>query len=244
MAENAPAPKQAVVADVAASTMAKPFLTQQKSEALDFTYGYSAQAANIAELASHLDGQARQQLREAEKAAGDDMANSKANNFPLRQHSFAQTWQTVTQTPRFLSLSSDIETYTGGAHGMVNFDTLLWDRQQAKVMDPLDIFTSKAAYDSAVTKDFCDGIRAAKKAKGIEPNEAADGMFESCPKASEQTLWLGSSDGQKFDRLTIGITAYLVGPYSEGNYRIDVPMSAALVRAVKPEYAAFVRAKG
>jgi hypothetical protein len=222
---------------------AKPVVINQKNEALDFSFAYPAEAAAIAGLARQLDADGARQLDEAQKAANEDVKNSKENDYPLRQHVFAQKWQLVAQTPRFLSLSSDIETYTGGAHGMVNFATLLWDKEKAASLDPVDIFTSKAAYDSAVSKSFCDGIAAAKRAKGIEPNEAADGVFESCPKASEHTLWLGSSDGKLLDRLTIGITAYVVGPYVEGNYRIDVPMNSALKNAVKPEYAAFVGVK-
>ncbi len=49
-------------------------------------------------------------------------------------------------------------------------------------------------------------------------------------------MWLGSSDGKYLDRLTIGIAPYEIGPYAEGNYKINVPVTGALVKVVKPEY--------
>lgn len=222
---------------------AEPFLVKKKSESLDYSYGYPVEAAAIAALAAHLDKDAETKFEETQKAANEDAKGAKENNFPLRQHIYSQIWKRVAQTPRFLSLSSDVETYTGGAHGMVNFDTILWDRAKNVALSPLDIFTSADAFNKAATDPFCKAIVAAKKAKGIEPVADMDGVFEKCPAPAAHTIWLGSSDGTALDRLTIGITAYVVGPYVEGNYRIDLPMTAALVRAVKPEYAAFVKAK-
>lgn len=227
----------------AGQASAAPLLVKKENEALDFTYGYPVEAAAIPALASYLDADAEKKLVDTQKAGNEDVKSAKENNFPVRQHMFSQIWQRVAQTPKFLSLSSDVETYTGGAHGMVNFDSLLWDREKKIVLRPVDIFTSAAAFDAAISEPFCKAIISAKRKKGIDPQMDKDGVFESCPKATEQTIWMGSSDGQALDRLTIGITAYVVGPYAEGSYKIDVPMNAALVRAVKPEYAAFVKEK-
>lgn len=216
-------------------------LEQETDEVLEFTYGYPAEAAAIPTLAAFFDADRAEKLAETRKEAQADAAQAKANDFPVRGHIFSQKWVKTAQTPRFLSLSSDIETYTGGAHGMVNFDSLLWDREKNESVKPLDIFTSTAAFDMAASRSFCAAINAAKKEKGIAPNTDPDGTFEVCPKISEQTLWLGSSDGQIIDRMTIGIPAYVVGPYAEGNYRIDLPLTADIARTVKPEYVSVVR---
>lgn len=37
--------------------------------------------------------------------------------------------------------------------------------------------------------------------------------------------------------MTIAIAPYEIGPYAEGSYKINVPMTAKLVDAVKPEFA-------
>lgn len=222
---------------------AKASLVEQKDDALEFRYGYPAEAAAIPKLAQHLDQERDAKRLKATEQAQADRTQALANNFPVRAHILSQTWKKVAQTPRFLSLSSDVESYEGGAHGMVAFASLIWDRSRNKAMNPLDIFTSASAFDAAVEKDFCAGIAAAKQKKGIESVDGGSDTFDMCPRASEQTIWLGSSDGKRIDRLTIGITAYVVGPYAEGNYRINVPMTATLARIVKPQYASDIRAR-
>ena len=77
----------------------------------------------------------------------------------------------------------------------------------------------------------------AKAAKGITADEAPDSPFARCPPASAQTVWLGSSDGRFLDRMTIAIAPYEVGPFAEGSYRINVPVTGALAKAVKDEFA-------
>ena len=175
----------------------------ESDELVEFAYAYPVEAARIPELAKALDGD-REAKREALIAAARrDKDAAEKDGYPYRKHSHRQTWQRVTSTPRFLSLSAEIETYSGGAHGMQTFDTLIWDRNRRKQMKPLDLFQSSAAFDAAVRDAFCAGIKRAKAAKGIE--EAPDSVFAKCPPASAQTVWLGSSDGRYLDRLTVAI---------------------------------------
>ena len=214
---------------------------RERNDLIDFAYAYPKDAARIPELARFLDTD-RQVKREALiAAAGRDKAASEKEGFPYRAHSHLQTWLRVTNTPRFLSLSAEIETYVGGAHGMEGFDTLLWDRGKRRMLKPLDLFTSPETFDVAIADEFCARIRQAKAAKGIMSSGAADasagGAFAACPAASAQTVWLGSSDGRHIDRMTIAIAPYEIGPYAEGSYKINVPMTAKLVDAVKPEFA-------
>lgn len=210
---------------------------EEKTDVLEFSYSYPAEVVAIPALASIFEKKQDGSYSEALKAAKDDAAEARANDFPVRAHSFQQKWQKVTQTPRFLSLSSSNDVYTGGAHGMLVYDSLIWDRQANQSLKPLDLFTSTVAFDAAIRKPLCDGIVAAKKNKGIEPELQPDSVFESCPKASEQTIWLGSTDGQLLDRLTIAIGPYILGPYAEGDYHINLKMTPELLRAVKRDYA-------
>ena len=207
----------------------------ESDELVEFAYAYPVEAARIPELAKALDGD-REAKREALIAAARrDKDAAEKDGYPYRKHSHRQTWQRVTSTPRFLSLSAEIETYSGGAHGMQTFDTLIWDRNRRKQMKPLDLFQSSAAFDAAVRDAFCAGIKRAKAAKGIE--EAPDSVFAKCPPASAQTVWLGSSDGRYLDRLTVAIAPYEIGAYAEGSYKVNLPMTGALVKVVKDEFA-------
>lgn len=210
---------------------------EEKSDLMEFAYSYPLEAAQIPRIAEWLDND-RVTKRDALIAESRrDQALMKQEGFPYRAHSHLQTWQRVSNTPRFLSLSSEIDTYTGGAHGMTNFDTLIWDRSNAVKLAPLDLFTSGEAFDAAIREDFCAAIKRAKAAKGIQPTDEPDGMFAKCPPASAQTVWLGSSDGRHIDRMTIAIAPYEIGAYAEGDYRINLPVTAKLVAVVKPEYA-------
>ena len=207
----------------------------ESDELVEFASAYPVEAARIPELAKALDGD-REAKREALIAAARrDKDAAEKDGYPYRKHSHRQTWQRVTSTPRFLSLSAEIETYSGGAHGMQTFDTLIWDRNRRKQMKPLDLFQSSAAFDAAVRDAFCAGIKRAKAAKGIE--EAPDSVFAKCPPASAQTVWLGSSDGRYLDRLTVAIAPYEIGAYAEGSYKVNLPMTGALVKVVKDEFA-------
>src|SRR3546814_6385880 len=75
-----------------------------------------------------------------------------------------------------------------------------------------------------------------KAARGVAWSRDPDSPFGQCPVPSAQTIWLGSSDGQYLDRLTIAIAPYEIGPYVEGSYKINLPMSAAIVNAAKADY--------
>lgn len=207
----------------------------ENNDLIEFAYSYPADAARIPELAKMFDADRAAKREALIAAARRDKEAAEKDGFPYRKHSHLQTWQRVTSTPRFLSLSAEIGTYSGGAHGMQSFDTLIWDRNRRKRMNPLDLFESSAAFDAAVRDAFCAGIKRAKKAKGVE--EAPDSVFAECPPASAQTVWLGSSDGRYLDRLTIAIAPYEIGAYAEGSYKINVPMTGALVKAVKDEFA-------
>lgn len=224
------------VADLAAKN-APASDVKENSDLLEFAYAYPAEAAQIPKLAAWLDNDRATKRAALVAAAERDQAGAKKEGFPYRAHTHLQKWEKVTDTPRFLSLSSEIQTYTGGAHGMVSFDSLIWDRNRGVQLKPLDLFTSGAAFDAAIRDDFCAAIAREKAARGIELPEEADGPFAKCPPASAQTVWLGSSDGRYLDRLTVAIAPYEIGPYAEGSYKINVPMNRAVVDAAKKEFA-------
>lgn len=209
---------------------------EESSDLVEFAYAYPREAAMIPDLAAWLDNDRATRRDALIAVARRDKAAAEKAGFPYRPHSHLQTWQRVSNTPRFLSLSAEIQTYTGGAHGMTSFAALLWDRNRAKQRQPLDLFTSGEAFDAAIRNAFCAGIERAKTAKGIVAEDAPDSPFGKCPPASAQTVWLGSSDGRYLDRMTIAIAPYEIGPFAEGSYKINVPVTGTLVGAVKDEF--------
>ena len=225
------APNEVPLDRVAASNV------REANDLIDFAYSYPREAAAIPKLAAWLDADRAAKRDALVAAAQRDQTAAARDDFPYHAHVHRQRWQRVTDTRRFLSLSSEIETYMGGAHGMTGFDTMLWDRNRAALRKPIDLFTSAAAFDAAVRDRFCDGIARAKAAKGIRPPTGDDGPFARCPPASAQTVWLGSSDGRSIDRMTIAIAPYEIGPFAEGSYTINLPVTRAVVEALKPDFA-------
>ncbi len=222
--------------DIAAEDAAASHV-KESNQLIEFAYSYPLEAARIPKLAALLDADRAAQRSALVEAAVRDKAVADKEGFPYHAHSHLQSWKRITDTPRFLSLSSEIATYMGGAHGMQSFDSLLWDRNHAKRLKPLDLFKSGEAFDKAVNDDLCAAIERAKSARGMSWSRELDSPFGKCPSASAQTVWLGSSQGKYLDRLTIAIAPYEIGPYAEGSYTINLPMSEAIVNAVRSEYA-------
>ena len=49
---------------------------------------------------------------------------------------------------------------------------------------------------------------------------------------------LGSSDRKRFNRIGLLVGPYAAGPYAEGSYDITLPVTPAVLKAVKPEFRA------
>ncbi len=63
-----------------------------------------------------------------------------------------------------------------------------------------------------------------------------DDEFTRCVDPLKQTLLFTSRDGKAIDGLLIVIGPYEAGPYSEGSYEIALPVDAAMIAAMKPEF--------
>ncbi len=210
----------------------------ESNDLYQFSYSYPAAAGAIPAVRALLEAGLAKSRAQLIAQARQDRAEANRNRYPYHAHSSGTDWKVVTDLPGWLSLSAQITAYTGGAHGMSGFDTLLWDKRAAMRREPLDLFTSRTAFRAAVKVPFCaslDRERARKRGPGYAP--AADELFGKCiDPVDEATVILGSTDGQRFDRVGFLIAPYAAGPYVEGSYDLTLPVSAELLRAVKPEY--------
>jgi hypothetical protein len=58
----------------------------------------------------------------------------------------------------------------------------------------------------------------------------------------DTVIFLGSAKGKAFDRIGVYYGPYVAGPYAEGDFEFTLPVSPAILAAVKPRYrAAFAR---
>lgn len=215
---------------------AKPFAQTDKSALLEFAYAYPAQAAAIPALVEKFGKQLATSRADALKMAKDDSAAAKQSGFPFHAHSLETEWSVSADTPRFLALQSQTYVFTGGAHGMTGYDSLLWDKTRSRETSVKAVMTSPAAFAAAIRDRFCAELDKQRAEKRGAPVVRGDDEFTQCIDPMEQVLVLTSKDGKLIDGVTVVVGPYSAGPYAEGTYEVTLPVDAATRKAIKAEY--------
>lgn len=228
-----------VPALAAGPTQAAAREVHRETAAYDFAYAYPAAAAAIPALRQRLEADMARQLADLRKGAADGQAAARADQRPFNPYLFSKTWQVVTQVPGWLSLSARLSGYSGGAHGMHWSDSLLWDKRANRARQSLDLFVSRAALNQAVRGPFCDALDRERARRREAPvNRDSGDMFDECIEPADQVVILGSASRRAFDRVGFLIAPYNAGPYVEGAYEVTVPVTPAVLAAVRPQYRA------
>ncbi|KPP89733.1 hypothetical protein [Erythrobacter sp. HL-111] len=205
----------------------------------DFSYAWPAEVSAIPPLAELLtrrrEAALAEQKAEWEEAlaefAGEDCAACKARGF-------LKGWEVVADTPRFLSLQGEASLFSGGAHGNLAFDALVWDREAGAALDAMELFTSPEALAEAVRAPYCLALLAQQnERRGEGSTEPAD-PFADCPALDELVIAPASVGGGAFDTLHLLAAPYVAGPYAEGPYTVRLPVTEAVRAAARPEYRA------
>lgn len=207
----------------------------ESSDLYEFDYSYPAAAASIPSLKALLDKDLDARKAELIRLAREGQKDAKGGGFEYHPYSRTVAWQVVTDLPGWLSMSTIVGEYMGGAHPNYVYEGLLWDRSTDRRYAAEDLFVSKAALSAAIRKPFCAELdrQRAKKRGGEAPGLPE---FAECIEPTEQTVILGSSHGKAFNRIGVLVAPYAAGPYAEGDYDVTVPVTDAVLKAVKPEY--------
>jgi hypothetical protein len=209
----------------------------EDNDLYSFEYSYPPAAAAFPRLRAFLESErvaARGELIATARAERRSLA---AEGIPYRAHDYTKTWQIVTNLPGWLSLSAVVSTFEGGAHPNHGFDALLWDKAAGVRRRPADLF-ALPALRRAVRGAFCAELDRQRRTKreGETFGEPGDWMNACIDPLADATLILGSSNRRGFDRLGFLIAPYAAGPYAEGDYEITLPVSAAVLAAVRPGF--------
>lgn len=210
----------------------------EANDVWDFAYSWPAAVGRIAPLRELFAERQKQALAGLKAEAIDARAAADAEGFPYHPYSLDVEWQVVADLPRWLSLSAEISTYEGGAHGNHGFDALLWDKQTQRVRQAESLF-APGALEAALGDSLCAALdvqRAERRGAPVDP--LSEDVFDQCPKIGEITVILGSSNNRTFDRIGFLIAPYVAGPYAEGSFEVTMPVTRAIKAAVKPPYAA------
>ncbi|MXO72774.1 DUF4163 domain-containing protein [Alteraurantiacibacter buctensis] len=241
-ASSTPTPSASASASAAPASGARS--VEEETDDFLFAYAYPAQAGNIAPLARLLDSRADRLRAQLAEQSAQGRADARSNGFPFNKYSSSVTWEVVAETPDYLSLSAELTSYTGGAHGNYGFDSLVWDKQGERVLQVGEFFTSLAALEEVVGEDLCDLLnaeRAKRRGPDAAENQAIAGIepddpFNQCVPLSDTTLLLGSTNGSKFNRIGVQIGPYVAGPYAEGSWEFTLPVTAEVLATVAPEF--------
>lgn len=242
--EPAPAPTASDAAVATAPTSEAPppaeaVNIKTQNPRYSFAYAYPAAAAGIPALKAQLDNEMAKARAELASIAKEGESAAKAEDFEFNPFDQSTKWTVVTDLPGWLSLKRDYYEFTGGAHGNYGTGALLWDKAAGQARDVLTLFVSKAAFDAALRPAFCNALdKQRAERRGAPVDRTSGDSFDDCLAPSDVTVLLGSSNKQQFNRIGLIADPYAAGPYAEGSYEVTLPVTPALLKAVKPEYRA------
>lgn len=205
----------------------------------EFKYQWPSAVSEHPALVARLSAERDRILAQEKSEWSEALASSPEDCVSCRSRSFAKQWKLVADTPGFISLSGEFSTYTGGAHGMYGLESLVWDKT-GRALTGVGLFRSPDALEAALGPKLCKALnaeRAKRRGEPVAPAGGDDFGFDSCQHVRDATVLVGSSNGKAFDRIGIWFGPYVAGPYAEGAYELNFPVDAAVLRAVKPEFA-------
>lgn len=202
---------------------------------LDFEYSWPEAISPDTRLVDQLKADLSKSYDEALNNARENKADMDKFGGPFNQNMFNRAWELQGQTERLTSLVSGTDTFTGGAHPNHASSALLWDRKTGAAIELADLFAAANSLEAALRTQYCK-LLDAERAKRRE-GQVLDGEFSECPPFSDLTIAPAGKDGTgPFDSVVLIADPYVAGPYVEGEYEIVMPVTSALVAALKPEF--------
>lgn len=230
----APAPTPAVVTPAEAGA---PFAFDSKTPFANVKLALPQAVKTQPELHVSLYAAAVRDLRQFTEGAQADRTEAGGDE-GMPPYEKTITFDGAVETGKLFSLSRADYDYTGGAHGNTLFAGVLWDKALKRPLAAGQLFRAGADY-AALDRALCAAINAEKKKRdpqAVTLTLSAKADW-SCPKAAATPFVLaaGSVPG-KAGGLTFLLAPYLVGPYSDGAWRVTVPQSA-IRPLLSPTYA-------
>jgi hypothetical protein len=213
------------------------FAFAETTPLLEFRYSWPAEVSAIPALAARFSADMESWKASLTNTATTDRAYRDTQGFPFNAYQGSKIWTTAGQSERLLSLSGAIDDYTGGAHGNHGTHGLIWDRVAGTEHAFADLFATPASPSALLTQPWCKALDAERAVK--REGRKIGGEFDECPKLSEISIVPTDADANgRFETLRLIADPYVAGPYAEGNYKVDLPVTPALIAALKPDHRA------
>lgn len=207
-------------------------------EGFAFSVVYPKAVEQVPALAEALRTEWSAALAEIEEAARDHRAERTAAGDEPARLTYEADWRIDADLPEILAASGTISTYTGGAHGGIEFRTILIDRRRARAIMLADLFEPgffetdmlgfKLRGTRLVQVAFCRALTAEVRSRRDDP--AAE---VRCPRVDQQPVTLLCGAGGRIDRIGALLNPYVVGGWADGPYAVEFPVDAAMMAAIK-----------
>ena len=231
-------PKSTVRAKAEAIPGAKAFSIEEDNDLYGFRYAWSAEAAAVPQLVARFTEDMEKAKRELASGATEDRDERLRQGYDYHPHETQISYETAGQSERLLTLESSVYGFTGGAHGTSGSGSLLWDRKEARELSIPDLLQPGTNWTGAIRQPFCILLNREREKRRGEPVRADD-LFGDCPKFQDVTVLLSDEDKNgRFDHIKVIADQYVAGPYAEGPYEIPLPITAAMIERLKPDYRA------
>ena len=218
------------------SAPAKPFVSDEKTDLIDFHYAWPAEAAAVPQLANRLRQDMAKAKAELLAGAREDQAMREEQGIEFHGFMSSTDYNTMGQSNRLLSLSVESGSYTGGAHGNYGVSALLWDRAANRQVQFAELFANPANMDRLLTQRWCDALNKEREKKRGEPI-GGSGMFDECPELDEVAIIPGDKGKNgRFETLALVASPYVAGPWVEGAYEIELAVMPDLLAVLKDDY--------
>lgn len=232
----------AAASGAATGPVPKAVSMDEKTGLLHWHLAYPAEVAAIPALAARIRAAALKEKAELLSDARTDRAERKQGGWPFNAYESSTDYRVAGNAPRLLSLSADWYSFTGGAHPNHGTSGLIWDRQARAPVAVNALFVQGAeALRPLFAKAFCKALdkERAKRREGEPIDGGTDDPFNACPKFSEIGIIPETKRHPgRLDTLLFHADPYVAGPYAEGDYDVELPVTAAVIAALKPEYRA------
>lgn len=224
------------------ATTPTPVTLTSKTPVFEFRYGWAEEAAAIPALSGMLRRMSDDARQEGGRVADADARDARRNGRPFNPHAFEMQWSVVGNTARLLVLEGEGYTYTNGAHGLPLYDEIIWDKQTGKRVTRDQWLVSAEQLSAAARSRFCDALnaqRAERRGAPVveKPDDPVPG-FTRCPMMARQLL-LPIGKGAALTAIRVIIGPYEAGPYAEGTYVVELPMTAGMMAAIAADYRSY-----
>lgn len=147
-------------------------------------------------------------------------------------------WISVGDTPQLLSLVATDISFRGGAHPNTAYRSIIWDKKSEKAVQLYEVFEDFGIATEAMSSEFCARLNNERQQRLRGQQAMADRSWR-CPEITDFVIVpIAPGDIEQMSAMQIFISPPAAGAYSEGEYRIILPISMRIYNQLRPEWKA------